>query len=82
MYRPEGWTALDAVNSSSTRPGNVTSNIVVVDNNWWGNWIYRAFNVAYADRTNLADSDPRNNPNQKTLCEELKSGFAIYLPKK
>ena len=82
MYRPEGWTALDAVNSSSTRPGNVTSNIVVVDNNWWGNWAYRAFNIAYADRTNLADSDPRNNPNQKTLCEELKSGFAIYLPKK
>ena len=82
MYRPEGWTALNTVNSSSTRPGNVTSNIVVVDNNWWGNWIYRAFNVAYADRTNLADSDPRNNPNQKTLCEELKSGFAIYLPKK
>ena len=34
------------------------------------------------DGTNLADSDPRNNPNQKTLCEELKSGFAIYLPKK
>lgn len=82
MYRPEGWTALDAVNSSSTRPGNVTSNIVVIDNNWWGNWEYRAFNIAYADRTNLADSDPRNNPNQKTLCEDLKSGFAIYLPKK
>ncbi|MBR5564018.1 MAG: DUF4886 domain-containing protein [Bacteroidales bacterium] len=82
MYRPEGWTELDVVNTSSTRPGNVTTNIVVVDDAWWGDWKYRAFNLAYADRTDLAASDPRSNPNQTTFCEDVKSGFAIYLPKK
>ena len=82
MYRPEGWTDLDVVNTSGTRPGNVTSNIVAVDDSWWGKWVYRAFNLAYADRTNLAASDPRSNPNQTTLCEDLKAGFAIYIPKK
>lgn len=81
MYRPEGWITLETVNSG-TRPGNVTSNIVVVDDAWWGKWNYRAFNVAYADRTPLAASDPRSNPNQTTLCEDVKAGFAIYLPKK
>lgn len=81
MYRPEGWITLDTVNSG-TRPGNVTSNLVVVDDAWWGSWNYRAFNVAYADRTPLAASDPRSNPSQTTLCEDLKAGFAIYLPKK
>ena len=82
MYRPEGWTELDVVNTSSTRPGNVTTNVVVVDDSWWGNWKYRAFNLAYADRTNLAAGDPSSNPNQTTLCDDVKAGFAIYLPKK
>jgi hypothetical protein len=81
MYRPEGWITLETVNSG-TRPGNVTSNLVIVDDSWWSSWNYRAFNVAYADRTPLAASDPRTNPNQNTLCEDLKAGFAIYLPKK
>ena len=80
MYRPEGWTALDVQNGS--RPGNVTANLVVVNDSWWGKWEYRAFNVAYADRRDLAASNPRNNPDQPTLCEDLKKGFAIYIPKK
>ena len=80
MYRPDGWTALDVQNSS--RPGNVTANLVVVNDSWWGKWEYRAFNLAYADKRALATSNPRNNPDQTTLCEDLKKGFAIYLPKK
>ena len=80
MYRPEGWTSLDVQNGS--RPGNVTANLVVVSDSWWGKWEYRAFNVAYADKRALAASNPRNNPDQSTLCEDLKKGFAIYLPKK
>ena len=80
MYRPEGWTSLDVQNGS--RPGNVTSNLVVVSDSWWGKWEYRAFNVAYSDKRALAASNPRNNPDQTTLCEDLKKGFAIYLPKK
>ena len=79
MYRPEGWTALDAV--SSPRPGNVTSNVVVVDDAWWGNWQYRAFNLAFADRADLGPN-PLENPDADNLCDELKEGFAIFLPKK
>ena len=80
IYRPEGWTALDTKNDS--RPGNVTANLVVVNDSWWGKWEYRAFNLAFADKRALAASNPRNNPDQTTLCEDLKKGFAIYLPKK
>ena len=81
MYRPEGWTALDAVNTSSTRPGNVTANVVVVDDGWWGKWMFRAFNLAFADRTDLGPN-PLENPDADNLCDELKEGFAIYIPKK
>ncbi len=45
QYRPEGWTALDATNA--TRLGNVTDSIVVIDEAWWGDYQYRAFNVGY-----------------------------------
>ena len=44
-YRPEGWVALDEVNTSATRPGNVSDTCVTVDNAWWADWNYRAFSV-------------------------------------
>ena len=81
MYRPEGWVTLDTVNSSSTRPGNVTANVVAVDDAWWGKWTSRAFNLAFADRTNLGPN-PLENPTADNLCGKLKEGFAIYIPKK
>ena len=36
------------MNDSSTRPGNVTTKKVVVTDEWWGDFTYRAFNVALA----------------------------------
>lgn len=81
MYRPEGWITLDTVNSSSTRPGNVTANVTVVNDAWWGTWTSRAFNLAFADRTNLGPN-PLENPTADNLCGKLKEGFAIYVPKK
>ena len=48
-YRPEGWIDLNTLNS--TRPGNVTvdsnktENTVIIDESWWGNYNYRAFNL-------------------------------------
>ena len=81
MYRPEGWTALNVANTSSTRPGNVTSNLVKVDDAWWSSWNYRAFNLAFADRTDLGPN-PLQNPNADNLCGKLKEGFAIFIPKK
>lgn len=71
QYRPEGWTALDAVNSSSTRPGNVTTNLVAVDASWWGKWNYRGFNLAKSGRPDLDEQGI------KDVCES----FGIYLKK-
>ena len=44
--------------------------------------VNNAYATPYAVRANLAASGPRCNPNQTTLCEDLKSGCAIYLYKK
>ena len=45
QYRPEGWTEMDA--KTSPRPENVMTSIVIVDDAWWSNFNYRAFNIAY-----------------------------------
>ena len=71
QYRPEGWTALTTNTASTSRPANVTDNIVVVDSAWWGSWNYRAFNIAKAGNPNLDDSGQK----------ELESCFAIFVPK-
>lgn len=71
QYRPEGWTALDKNNTSSTRPGNETTRLVVVDQAWWGNWNYRAFNLAKQSNPALSAEE----------MESLKDCFAIYVPK-
>lgn len=45
QYRPEGWTELDT--KTPKRPENVTTSIVTVNDAWWGDFNYRAFNIAY-----------------------------------
>lgn len=71
QYRPEGWLSLSTKNASSARPGNVTTQVVEVNNTWWGSWNYRAFNLAKAGNPNLTDAEQ----------EELLSCFAIFVPK-
>ena len=61
-YRPEGWVALDQKNDGKdgreNRPGNVTENFYVVNETWWGNFNYRAFNLSYfVDGTTVIDGD-------------------------
>ncbi|MDE6148403.1 MAG: DUF4886 domain-containing protein [Bacteroidales bacterium] len=68
QYRPEGWTALDAVTSG--RPSNVTDQLVVVDDEWWREFNYRAFNLA--EKGNPVLDDARQ--------EALKTVFGIYVP--
>jgi hypothetical protein len=46
QYRPEGWIDANTKNSSSSRPGNVTTPIVQVTEDWWGSWTIRAFNLS------------------------------------
>ena len=71
QYRPEGWTSLSTKNASSARPGNVTTQVVEVNDTWWASWNYRAFNLAKKGNPNLTDAEQ----------EELLSCFAIFVPK-
>lgn len=69
QYRPEGWTALDA--KTSPRPSNTTEQIVVVTKEWWGDFNFRAFNLALSGNPKLDDEQQA----------ELKTAFAIYVRK-
>jgi len=71
QYRPEGWTSLSSNNNSSSRPANVASQLVEVSSSWWGNWNYRAFNLAKLGNPNLDAAGQA----------ELDDCFYIYVPK-
>ena len=68
-YRPEGWVSLDSTNTSSQRPGNVSESCVVVTEEWWGDFNYRAFNLAKIDSSNI-----------DTIFDEAKTHLTIYVP--
>lgn len=70
QYRPDAWTALGV--KTGTRPANVTSSMVKVDSSWWGEFNYRAFNIAKIGNPSLSDSE------MKALSDVL----TIYIPKK
>lgn len=69
QYRPDGWTVLDK--KTASRPANVLTEAVIVDENWWGQFNYRAFNIAKMGNPNLSDSE------MKALSDVL----TIYIPK-
>lgn len=69
QYRPEGWTSLTA--RTTNRPAPVTTHRVVVTEEWWGNFQYRAFNVSYVGNS----WDIRNE------VEETAAKLRIYVPK-
>lgn len=71
QYRPDGWKTLTTKTSSSERPGNVTTSLVVVDDAWWGSWNYRAFNLAKTDGSEIAEAE----------LSAVAAGFCIYVPK-
>lgn len=75
QYRPEAWTS-DTVQPSATRPVNVTTTYIKVTEQWWGNYIYRAFNVSKAGGLIDFGQDPAN-----PQFEMAKSKFTIYVPK-
>ena len=70
QYRPEGWKTLTSVNSSATRPQNVLANVTAVTEEWWGDFTYRAFNVAKKGNPNLTDEEMKG----------LAGAFAILVP--
>ncbi len=69
MYRPEGWITASTANSDSTRPGNVSTSQVVIDDAWWGDFTIRAFNVC---------SNPSSDITSR--FEEAKEALKIYVP--
>ena len=64
-YRPEGWT--DDNYKATTRPGAVSTNFVVVDNNWWVSFTLRGFNLGHSPAKIMTESDA--------------SHLRIYVPK-
>lgn len=69
QYRPDGWTELGK--KTASRPANVLTEAVMVDASWWGQFNYRAFNIAKMGNPNLSDSE------MKALSDVL----TIYIPK-
>ncbi len=70
QYRPDGWQTATGKNTA-TRPGNVTTSCIEVDETWWGNFTLRAFNVSRPDGALL---------NEKV--DEVEKALRIYVPRK
>ena len=68
-YRPEGWIN-GAQNTADTRPALTTTNIVIVDEDWWGNFTERAFNICRTDNAVLTNY----------TSADISQIFKIYLP--
>ena len=49
QYRPDGWTSLDTTTSKANRPGNVSTETVIIDDVWWSIFNYRGFNISATD---------------------------------
>ena len=66
QYRPEVWKT-DAAQDS--RPDNSSYRYLVITEEWWDGYLYRAFNLAKKDSSVLTGME-----------EEAKAAFQIYLP--
>lgn len=67
-YRPDGWQAIDQPYSGK-RPSATTTQFLIIDEAWWGEFNYRAFNVSKE-----SGSEPATNADIEH--------FKIYVPKK
>lgn len=57
QYRPEGWASMTSSNTSSTRPGNVSTRAVEVTDAWWGSFTIRAFNLSATPARAMTKAD-------------------------
>ena len=69
-YRPDGWVDLDTY-WTGDRPENVNTEYVEVNDEWWGEFQYRGFNISNTSGTDLSDN-----------YEQAENAFSIYVPKK
>ena len=69
QYRPEGW------NYTGSRPENVTIIRIVIDEDWWGSYTERAFNISMVTHTTSS-----NKPITLSTDEVAQTIFKIYVP--
>ena len=69
QYRPEGW------NYTGTRPANVNMIRIVIDEDWWGSYTERGFNISQEGHTTSA-----NKPITLTVEEVAATIFKIIVP--
>ena len=69
-YRPEGWTSLIKATDSSKRPDVVKTAITEVNDAWWSDFQFRAFNLAKSGAPALNDEE----------MEKLESAMSIFVP--
>ena len=70
QYRPDGWNT-ETANTTGVRPNETKETVVTVDEAWWGNYIYRAFNISKVGKPQLTEAD----------FADFLEAFKIYVPK-
>ena len=68
QYRPEGW--VDGAKNTS-RPDNVTTSTVLVNDAWWGEYTTRAFNISKTSNSIIYGN---------TTVEDVSNIFNVYVP--
>lgn len=67
-YRPEGWVDLER---QASREGHSNEYRLIVTDEWWGNYQYRAFSVSvFGNQTDISNR-----------IDEVSHAFRIYVPK-
>ncbi len=69
QFRPEKW--LESKAAAAQRPGMVTENVTLMDEAWWGNNAWCAFNVSAQPKRDISES-----------FAAAASHLRIYVPKK
>ena len=67
QYRPEAWG--EELGKTESRPGNVSEPKVYVDEEWWGDSMYKAFNVSAKDSSQIGNK-----------VDEIRDVLKIYVP--
>ncbi len=57
QYIPDGWTDLQSGIEKSKRPATVKTNVVKVDDKWWGDFKYRAFSITKTGAENVLTAE-------------------------
>lgn len=69
QYRPEAWKD-EKAQPGSSRPGNTSQSLFVVTEEWWGDYVSRAFNLSRTDGASIKND------------ETATTHFRVYIPKK